>query len=435
MSLRTKEEVNAYLSTHDLQAHMQQALQHVVNEQTPEPLLVLSKFFAAKHAEVVKAAYDEAGADRRGDSRWPLGEIFMQFDTDNDGFLNESEFKRALRAIGLPKRTGSQAQLDEFTFRLMDTNKDGVLSVQEFEANLPLALRAKLEAKLDAGWKFDEAKWKASQERHKTTNLAKVFKMFDTEGRGTISDGMLKRAFRALGLKKRSGDKLEMDEAMFKTFDTNGDGVVSLQEFEANCPPAVRALIIEKLEGGWKFDPELWKESMNRHRTVNFAKIFKKFDMDGDGCLDFREMQRAFRAMGMKKRAGANYELDAMTFKRFDANGDGKVSLQEYARTRTHDASSRRSRRSRVPRSPLARASWPLRLTSRSTCLTSWPISPHVMVTVRLTVAGSTTTCRTLCATSSSKSSRAAGHSILISGQPRWSATPMTNHLIQQSRS
>ena len=334
MSLRTKEEVSAYLATHDLQAHMQQALQHVVNEQTPEPLLVLSKFFAAKHADVVKAAYDEAGTDRRGDSRWPLGDIFMQFDTDNDGFLNESEFKRALRAIGLPKRTGSQAQLDEFTFRLMDTNKDGVLSVQEFEANLPLALRAKLEAKLDAGWKFDEAKWKASQERHKTTNLAKVFKMFDTEGRGTISDGMLKRAFRALGLKKRSGDKLEMDEAMFKTFDTNGDGVVSLQEFEANCPPAVRALIIEKLEGGWKFDPELWEESMNRHRTVNFSKIFKNFDMDGDGCLDFREMQRAFRAMGMKKRAGANYELDAMTFKTFDANGDGKVSLQEYARPR-----------------------------------------------------------------------------------------------------
>ena len=194
---------------------------------------------------------------------------------------------------------------------------------------MPLALRAKLEAKLDAGWKFDEVKWKASQERHKTWNMAKVFKMFDTEGRGTLSDGMLKRAFRALGLKKRSGEKMEMDEAMFKQFDTSGDGNVSLEEFESNVPPAVRAKIIEKLEGGWKFDLALWSASNERHGKPNFAKLFKKFDIDNDGCLDFRELQRAFRALGLKKRSGVNYELDAMTFKTFDANGDGKVSLQE----------------------------------------------------------------------------------------------------------
>ena len=38
------------------------------------------------------------------------------------------------------------------------------------------------------------------------------------------------RAFRALGLEKRSGGKMQIDEAMFKSFDTNGDGVVSLAE-------------------------------------------------------------------------------------------------------------------------------------------------------------------------------------------------------------
>ena len=87
-------------------------------------------------------------------------------------------FKRALHAIGLDKRTGDKADLDEFTFKQMDKNGDGKLTIEEFDAYLPLALRAKLEAKLDAGWKFDEEKWKASQERHAKWNMQKVFKMF-----------------------------------------------------------------------------------------------------------------------------------------------------------------------------------------------------------------------------------------------------------------
>ena len=173
-TLHSKETVQAYLSTYNLQQIMQEALQHVVNEQSPEPLLVLSDYFKKAHADAVKEA-GGGDADSSEKTRWPMGDIFMQFDSDSDGFLNLGEFKRALRALGLPKREGKQAQLDEFTFNLMDKNGDGVLTVEEFDAFLPLALRAKIEAKLDAGWKFDEEKWKASQERHAQWSMAKVF--------------------------------------------------------------------------------------------------------------------------------------------------------------------------------------------------------------------------------------------------------------------
>ena len=85
--------------------------------------------------------------------------------------------------------------------------------------------------------------------------------------------GELKRAFRAMGLQKRSGEKLEVDDAMFKSFDTNGDGKVSLAEFEANLFAKTRAKIEEKIASGWKFEPELWKASVDRHSVTNMAKV------------------------------------------------------------------------------------------------------------------------------------------------------------------
>ena len=262
--------------------------------------------------------------------RWPLGTVFMQFDTDNDGYLDMTEFKRALRAIGLARRADEKENLDEFTFKQMDTNGDGKLSPAEFDANMPLALREKIEDKLDKGWKFDEAKWAASVARHAEWDMKKVFKQFDIDSDGTIDIGELQRAFRALGLKKRDGHKFDVDQAMFNSFDTNGDGQISLEEFDKNMPPAVRAKIIDQLEKGWKFDPDLWSASSTRHAKPNYSKVFKKFDIDNDGFLDFREMQRAFRAIGLKKRDGGKYELDKMMYKAFDANGDGKVSLEEF---------------------------------------------------------------------------------------------------------
>ena len=49
--------------------------------------------------------------------------------------------------------------------------------------------------------------------------------------------------------------------------------------------------------------------------------VFKLFDTDGDGVLDFNEFQRAFRAIGLKKRDGSKYDVDIEMFKSFDANG------------------------------------------------------------------------------------------------------------------
>ena len=101
-------------------------------------------------------------------------------------------------------------------------NGDGVVSLQELEAGLKPKTRRKIEEKLDAGWKFDAEAWAASVARHARWNMAKVFKQFDADGDGKLDIYELARAFRAIGLTKRNGDKYVLDETHFRGFDTSG---------------------------------------------------------------------------------------------------------------------------------------------------------------------------------------------------------------------
>ena len=145
--------------------------------------------------------------------------------------------------------------------------------MDELDAGLKPKTRRKIELAIEGGWKFDKETWDASVARHKKYDMAKIFSDFDSDGDGKASfplpphsaplccssDGCslhccssshsqllsllspstlttrinssfrsppqmtlreFMRAFRALGLPKRDGGKMAVDEAMFKSFDT-----------------------------------------------------------------------------------------------------------------------------------------------------------------------------------------------------------------------
>jgi len=263
-------------------------------------------------------------------SRWNMSKAMEKFDADGDNKLDIYELARAFRAIGLQKRTGEKMEVDKAMFKSFDTNGDGYVSTQEFEANLSAKTRKKIEEKLDGGWRFDKAAWDASVARHNKYNMAEIFKCFDSDNKGKLDIYTLARGFRALGLGKRDGTKMDMDKAMFKSFDTNGDGFVSLEEFQENLKPKTRKKIEQKLEGGWKFDAEAWAASQARHKKYNMADIFKNFDSEGTGKLDIYTIARGFRALGLGKRDGTKMEMDKAMFKSFDTNGDGSITLEEF---------------------------------------------------------------------------------------------------------
>jgi len=274
-----------------------------------------------------KKTWDESVARHK---KYDMKKIFADFDADGDGKLDIYEIARAFRSMGLPKRDGKQMDMDHAMFKAFDTNGDGFVSMEELDANLKPKTRRKIEMKLEAGWKFDKATWDASCARHNKWNMAEVFKNFDQEGTGKLDIYTLARAFRALQLPKRDGkDKMDMDKAMFKSFDTNGDGYVTLEEFQANLKPKTRKKIEQKLEAGWTFDKEAWDASVARHKKWDMKVIFGQFDTDGDAKLDIYEIARAFRAMGLPKRDGSKMDMDHAMFKAFDTNGDGFVSMEE----------------------------------------------------------------------------------------------------------
>ena len=219
---------------------------------------------------MVKTVGDATAAEDVGPKK-PLAPVFKQFDTSGDGFLDIGELKRAFRAIGLEKRTGVKFELDQKTFNAFDTNKDGKVSLEEFEENIHPKTRAAIEAQLVAGWVFDADKWAASKERHSKIDMSKVFKQFDTDSDGVLDIREMQRAFRAIGLKKRDGTKMEVDLEMFNSFDTNKDGKVSLAEFEANLKDKTRAKIEAEINSGWVFDDAKWKASIDRHAADGSA--------------------------------------------------------------------------------------------------------------------------------------------------------------------
>eukprot|EP00325_Prymnesiales_sp_UTEX-LB-985_P021396 CAMPEP_0174732106 /NCGR_PEP_ID=MMETSP1094-20130205/58812_1 /TAXON_ID=156173 /ORGANISM="Chrysochromulina brevifilum, Strain UTEX LB 985" /LENGTH=83 /DNA_ID=CAMNT_0015934581 /DNA_START=21 /DNA_END=272 /DNA_ORIENTATION=+ len=62
---------------------------------------------------------------------------------------------------------------------------------------------------------------------------------------------------------------MEIDAATFRSFDTNGDGKVSLKEFDENLHDKTREKLEEALQGGFVFDKEKWEASLERHSVLD----------------------------------------------------------------------------------------------------------------------------------------------------------------------
>ena len=163
--------------------------------------------------------------------------------------------------------------------RYFDTNKDGVVTLDEFEA----AMQAR----------FDQ---------------------MDSDHNGVVSS----QEFRDY-IKQR---RLEHKQERLKSMDTNGDGQVSKDEYLAYQARKAEARFarLDANHDGLLSADELDKRGSHRHHHYGSKGLFHKLDSNGDGVITLDESRAAW----------------SKWFTRLDANGDKVVTMDEVNAFRNH---------------------------------------------------------------------------------------------------
>ena len=153
-----------------------------------------------------------------------------------------------------------------------------------------------------------EAKPPAAAEPRR--NLRRVFDQFDSDANGSLDKRELKRAFKAIGI-----SQIDFDDA-FRSFDANGDEVISFEEFDANLHRRTRSKIESLL------NDEGCIEGLKP--LVDVAAVFAQIDTDNSGTLSIEELTHAFNILDL-----STDDMDAV-MKTFDTDEDGQISLEEW---------------------------------------------------------------------------------------------------------
>ncbi|XWS15082.1 hypothetical protein CRYUN_Cryun35bG0063800 [Craigia yunnanensis] len=131
-----------------------------------------------------------------------LVEAFRAFDADNDGAINAAELGGILGSLGY----NASEQDVRAMIQQGDTNKDGLLSIEEF---------------LDMNTKDMELGDLAQF-------LRSAFQAFDVNGDEALTATELHEVMRNLGIEL----SLEDCQGVIASMDADGDGVVSLDDFK-----------------------------------------------------------------------------------------------------------------------------------------------------------------------------------------------------------
>jgi centrin-3 len=130
-----------------------------------------------------------------------VNEAFQLLDSDKDSKIDYYELKVALKALGFDVKKDEILRL----FRSYDPQDTGHISRDDFiEISRDMILK-----------------------RDPMDELENAFKLFDRDDQGGISVASLRRVARELDLSPSEDDL----RAMIDEFDTDGDGMVSLEDF------------------------------------------------------------------------------------------------------------------------------------------------------------------------------------------------------------
>ena len=334
-----------------------------------------------KRLAVVKHAWNSLDESRTGKISW--GKLQTAYRADEHPRVKtrekKSEVVRAeyLETMGKRQQGGFVSE-EGFIQYYADVNatlpaeKDDyfvelVLKTWEITSSKSTSVTAERSAELE-DIVFEKIRQRTHGADDEGKTAKKIFKHFDLEGFGTIQPAQFKKALETLGCVFTDSEI----EALFRKFDSNGNGKVDYIEFASfvarkgsgnnpNVNPVFgvtreppgqvidKILVVLKARGvhgirglGIIFrrmdnsrDRKLdrhefqWGLKENGHvlSPSEFERIFKYFDKNNDGKIDYDEFLRAVRGdLNERRRA-----LIHLAFQKFDKTGDGVVGLEDLA--------------------------------------------------------------------------------------------------------
>ena len=156
-----------------------------------------------------------------------------------------------------------------------------------------------------------------------SSELRKVFQMFDKNGDGQITKKELGESLRNLGIYIPDD---ELDAIMGK-IDANGDGCVDVEEF-GELYRAIMDGDDGRAGGEGAGAGEGEGGAAGEEADEDMREAFRVFDANGDGYITVDELGAVLSSLGLKQ--GRTAEECRRMIGRVDRDGDGRVDFHEF---------------------------------------------------------------------------------------------------------